>query len=181
MSRIGNSPITVPIGVSVNVKDAEVTVQGRHGTLTIKLPSGIGVREDPETKVLSVQNLSKRRGSQAVHGLARSLLSNTINGVHELWEKRLEIVGVGFQAALANGSLTLTVGFANPISIPIPSGVRCELPDNTHVVLKSADRQQVGQIAADIRAVRPPEPYKGKGIRYAGERVRRKQGKAFGS
>ena len=122
-----------------------------------------------------------RRELRALHGLIRALVANMVRGVVEPWEKKLEIVGVGYQAAMSPGKLTLNVGFAHPVIIPLPAGVTCELPDNTHVVLKSADRQAVGQVAANVRRVRPPEPYKGKGIRYAGEHVKRKQGKAFGS
>ena len=181
MSRIGNSPVVVPDGVSVTLKDMDITVVGRHGTLKLRLPDGTCVHHDRERHSLVVERVSEIRRAKALHGLTRALLSNIVKGVHDRWEKRLEIVGVGFQASLSNGKLTLNVGFANPVIIPIPSEVICELPDNTHVMLRSADRQLVGQVAANIRSVRPPEPYKGKGIRYAGERVKRKQGKAFGS
>ncbi|HTN01103.1 MAG TPA: 50S ribosomal protein L6, partial [Planctomycetaceae bacterium] len=114
-------------------------------------------------------------------GLTRALLNNMVVGVEKQWEKKLEIQGVGYQASLANKVLTLQVGFANAIKLPVPANVVCEVPDNTHIIVKSLDRQSCGQFAADIRAVRPPEPYKGKGIRYSDERVRRKEGKAAGS
>ena len=116
-----------------------------------------------------------------MHGLTRSLINNMVQGVSTYFEKRLEIQGVGYNAVLDGGKLHLSVGFANTVRLPVPEGVLCELPDNTHIILKSADKQSVGQFAAEIRKVRPPEPYKGKGIRYRGEHVRRKAGKAFAS
>jgi large subunit ribosomal protein L6 len=116
-----------------------------------------------------------------VHGLTRALVSNMVLGVTNFWEKKLEIVGVGYQASLNGKTLSLQVGFANTIKLPVPPNVQCEVPDNTHITVRSTDRQAAGQFAANIRRVRPPEPDKGKGIRYAGEQVRRKAGKAFGS
>jgi large subunit ribosomal protein L6 len=181
MSRVGSAVVSVPAGVEVKTQPEEVQVKGTHGVLSVRIPEGISVAFDTARRELSVARADDRRELRALHGLIRSLVANVVRGVVQPWEKKLEIVGVGYQASLAPGKLTLNVGFANPVIIPIPKGVTCELPDNTHVVLKSADRQAVGQVAANVRSIRPPEPYKGKGIRYAGEYVKRKQGKAFGS
>jgi large subunit ribosomal protein L6 len=181
MSRVGQAVITVPAGVDIKTQDDQVQVKGTHGQLSMRVPDGIGVAFDTGKRELAVSREDDRRELRALHGLTRALVANMVRGVVQPWEKKLEIIGVGYQASLASGKLTLNVGFANPVVIAIPKGVTCELPDNTHVVLKSADRQAVGQIAANVRSVRPPEPYKGKGIRYAGEHVKRKQGKAFGS
>jgi large subunit ribosomal protein L6 len=181
MSRVGKAVISVPAGVDVKTQAEEVQVKGTHGQLTVRMPEGISIAFDTAKRELSVSRQDDRRELRALHGLIRALVANNVRGVVQPWEKKLEIVGVGYQASLAPGKLTLNVGFANPVIIEIPKGVTCELPDNTHVTLKSSDRQAVGQVAANIRSVRPPEPYKGKGIRYAGEHVKRKQGKAFGS
>ena len=181
MSRVGSAVVSVPAGVDVKTQSDEVQVKGTHGQLSVRIPDGIGVAFDTSKRELSVTRADDRRELRALHGLIRSLVANVVRGVVQPWEKKLEIVGVGYQASLAPGKLTLNVGFANPVIIQIPTGVTCELPDNTHVILKSADRQAVGQVAANVRSIRPPEPYKGKGIRYAGEYVKRKQGKAFGS
>ena len=181
MSRVGLAVITVPAGVDVKTQADEISVKGKHGELSVRIPEGIGVNFDSGKRSLSVNRQDDRRELRALHGLTRALVANIVRGVVEPWEKKLEIIGVGYQASLASGKLTLNVGFANPVVVPIPKGVTCELPDNTHVILKSADRQAVGQVAANVRRIRPPEPYKGKGIRYVGEYVKRKQGKAFGS
>lgn len=181
MSRVGNAVIPVPAGVEVKSEPELISVKGAHGQLSVRIPEGISIQFDAAKRQLAVQRADDRRESRALHGLTRALVNNVVRGVVQPWEKKLEIIGVGYQASMAAGKLTLNVGFANPVVVPIPKGVTCELPDNTHVTLKSADRQAVGQVAANIRSVRPPEPYKGKGIRYVGEHVKRKQGKAFGS
>jgi large subunit ribosomal protein L6 len=181
MSRVGQAPIPVPAGVDVKTQPEEVQVKGTHGQLSVRIPDGIGINYDTAKRVLSITRTDDRRELRALHGLVRALVANVVRGVVQPWEKKLEIIGVGYQASLAPGKLTLNVGFANPVIVQIPKGVTCELPDNTHVTLKSADRQAVGQVAANVRSIRPPEPYKGKGIRYVGEYVKRKQGKAFGS
>ncbi len=181
MSRVGSAVITVASGVDVKTQADEVHVKGTHGQLSVRVPEGISVAYDTAKREIAVTRADDRRELRALHGLVRALIANHVRGVVQPWEKKLEIVGVGYQASLAPGKLTLNVGFANPVIIEIPKGVTCELPDNTHVTLKSADRQAVGQVAANVRSIRPPEPYKGKGIRYAGEHVKRKQGKAFGS
>lgn len=181
MSRIGKKPVVVPAGVTVQVADGKVSVKGKHGELSMAWHPRISVTFDAAAKELRVERPDDVRESRALHGLTRALINNMVQGVNTPWEKKLEIVGVGYQASLSGKTLTLQVGFANAIKLPVPAGVTVEVPDNTHINLKGADRQAVGQFAAEIRHVRPPEPYKGKGIKYSTERVRRKAGKAFGS
>lgn len=181
MSRIGKKPVGIPGGVTVNVDGDLVKARGPAGELSMKVHSKIRVAVDAAESVVRVTRPDDKRESRALHGLTRALIQNMVSGVQKPFEKRLEIVGVGYNASLAGGKLTLQVGFANKIVLPVPEGVTCEVPDATHVVVKSPDRQACGQFAADIRAVRPPEPYKGKGVRFQGEFVRRKSGKAFGS
>src|SRR5436305_7781345 len=179
MSRIGKAPIQIPSGVDVSVAGNEVTVKGPKGSLFRRIPADITVRQDGAE--LLVARPDDERQHRALHGLTRSLVNNMVTGVVKAFEKKLEIVGVGYQASIAGKTLNLQVGFANVVKLPIPASVKCSLPDNTHIHLSSADKQAVGQFAAVIRKVRPPEPYKGKGIRYEGEHVRRKAGKAFAS
>ena len=181
MSRIGRKPIPVPDGVDVAVEGGTVTVKGKNGELSWTVHPNMIVTYDPESRELRVGRPNDARQNRALHGLTRSLINNMVQGVTNYYEKRLEIVGVGYNAVLDGEILQLQVGFANAVRLPIPDDVICELSDNTHVVVKSANKQSVGQFAAEIRAVRPPEPYKGKGIRYQGEHVRRKAGKAFAS
>lgn len=181
MSRIGKKPIPVPAGVTVTVQDREVTVKGKHGELRLEHHPAVTVTYDKDGQRILVQRSDDRGESRALHGLTRALINNMVQGVSAPFEKKLEIQGVGYQASLSGKTLTLQVGFANAVKLTVPPNVSCELPDNTHINLKSADKHAVGQFAANIRAVRPPEPYKGKGIRYVDERVRRKAGKAFGS
>lgn len=180
MSRVGKKPIPIPQGVIFGFKDGIATASKGPRTLTIPVNERILV-SIKDQKTVEVTRADDARESRALHGLTRSLLSNMLVGLVTPWEVKLEIVGVGYQASLKAGVLSLQVGFAHNVDMKVPEGVTCELPDNTHVVIKSADKHAAGQFAANIRAVRPPEPYKGKGIRYAGERVRRKAGKAFGS
>jgi len=180
MSRIGKKPIPIPTGVNFAFKDGVATATKGNRTLTVPVDARIAVKIEDQKNVV-VTRVDETRDSRALHGLTRSLLANAIVGLVTPWEVKLEIVGVGYQATMKSGVLSLQVGFAHTVDLKVPEGVACELPDNTHLVIRSADKQAAGQYAANIRAVRPPEPYKGKGIRYAGERVRRKAGKAFGS
>ena len=179
MSRIGKKPIEVPGTVTVQVSGTRVSAKGPAGELALAIHPLMTV--DVETGKLHVRRPDDKRSSRALHGLTRSLLQNMVQGVVKPFEKKLEIQGVGYNASLAGNKLTLQVGFANKIVLEVPEGVKCEVPDATHVLVKSSDKQACGQFAADVRAVRPPEPYKGKGIRYQDEFVRRKAGKAFGS
>jgi large subunit ribosomal protein L6 len=181
MSRIGKKPIPVPAGVDVKLQNGTITVKGKAAELSLRYHPAVTVKFDESTRQVLVTPVTEDRGSRALHGLTRSLVNNMVVGVVTAFEKKLEIVGVGYQAAIKAKNLELQVGYANVVKLPIPPGVTCEVPDATHITLRSADKQAVGQFAAVIRRVRPPEPYKGKGIRYAGEQVRRKAGKAFGS
>jgi len=179
MSRIGKKPVAIPVGVKVEVSGQRVSAKGPAGELAVSVHPAMSVSEEGAT--LIVARPDDKRSSRALHGLTRSLIQNMVNGVVKPFEKKLEITGVGYNASLSGNKLTLQVGFANRIVLEVPPGTKCEVPDATHVVIKSCDKQACGQFAAEVRAVRPPEPYKGKGIRYQDEYVRRKAGKAFGS
>ncbi len=177
MSRVGQAPITVPAVVEVTVDGAEVTVKGPKGTLTRTLPDVLSVTL--EDGVLTVARADEERESRALHGLFRSLLANMVTGVTDGYRRGLEIVGVGYRAtAQGDRALELAVGFSHPVRIEAPEGITFEVPSNTRIDVIGIDKEKVGQVAADIRAVRKPEPYKGKGIRYQDEVVRRKAGKA---
>lgn len=179
MSRIGKKPVVVPKGVEVTIKGHHIDVKGPQGTLGFDFHPNMKVSFDANTKEITVERPNDTRDNRALHGLTRNLINNMVTGVVTLYEKRLEVVGVGYQATMKGKTISLQVGFANAIVLPVPAGVSCECPSATLVVIKSADKQAVGQFAANIRKVRPPEPYKGKGIRYVGEKIRRKAGKAF--
>lgn len=181
MSRIGKKPVHVPAGVKVDVSGSQLTVKGPAGELKLEVHDKISIAFEASESCIRVSRPDDKRDSRALHGLTRSLVQNMVSGVVKPFEKKLEIIGVGYNASLAAGKLTLQVGFANKIILAVPAGVVCEVPDATHIVVRSPDRQAVGQFAANIRSVRPPEPYKGKGVRYQGEFVKRKSGKAFGS
>jgi len=177
MSRVGSTPITVPSGVDITVDGANVTVKGTKGTLERELPGGITVRLDDTT--LLVERPDDTTASKSMHGLSRSLVHNMIVGVTEGFVKELQIQGVGYRAtAQGSGKLELALGFSHPVHIEAPEGIEFEVPQQTQILVKGIDKQLVGQVAADIRKWRKPEPYKGKGIRYLDERVIRKAGKA---
>jgi large subunit ribosomal protein L6 len=175
MSRIGKKPIEIPAGVSVSLSPGRVMVNGPLGELTQQVPQRMKVEQ--QNGEIVVSRPSERGDDRALHGLTRSLVANMVEGVTKGFEKRLEIQGVGYRAALRGQSLELSVGFSHPIVIEPPAGIAFEVPAPTEVIVKGIDKQQVGQTAAEVRGVRPPEPYKGKGIRYVGEYVRRKVGK----
>jgi large subunit ribosomal protein L6 len=179
MSRIGKQPVPVPSNVKIDVKADNITVEGPLGKLEWPLRPEVSVAVDGDQKQVVVTRKSDARLARALHGLTRAVISNMIEGVTKGYEKKLEIVGVGYLAAVQKGMLQLRVGFANEVHLPIPPGLTVTCPDQTHVVIKGSDKQLVGQFAAEARAVRKPEPYKGKGIRYDGEVVRRKAGKAM--
>lgn len=177
MSRIGRSPITVPSGVEVSIAGRQVTVKGPGGTLSRPLPGEITVRQEDSTLV--VERPNDERQNRALHGLTRSLVSNMVTGVTAGFTKDLEIVGVGYRAtAKGPSSIELALGFSHPVNVEAPAGITFEVPQPTRISVKGIDKELVGQVAANIRKVRKPEPYKGKGVRYAGERVIRKAGKA---
>lgn len=177
MSRIGKSPISVPSGVDIDVAGTELTVKGAKGTLTHTLPEAISVSLEDGT--LEVTRANDERESKALHGLTRSLINNMVIGVSEGFRKDLEIIGVGYRAnAKGPGKVELALGFSHPVTVEAPDGVTFDVPEPTKIGVVGIDKQVVGQVAAEIRAYRKPEPYKGKGVRYAGERVMRKAGKA---
>ena len=175
MSRIGKQPIAIPDGVNVAVDPGRVTVNGPLGELTQMVPARMLIEK--EDGQLLVKRPTERGDDRALHGLTRSLVANMVEGVTNGFEKRLEIQGVGYRASLRGTALELNVGYSHPVVIDAPAGITFEVPVQTEVVVKGIDKQQVGEIAAEIRAVRKPEPYKGKGIRYEGEYVARKVGK----
>ncbi len=177
MSRVGRAPIAVPSGVTVTVDGPLVTVAGPQGTLSRPVPDPIRVRSEDST--LLVERPDDERRSRALHGLVRSLVANMVTGVTAGFTKELEIVGVGYRAtARGPSALELALGFSHPVVVDAPEGVSFEVPVPTRIIVKGIDKEKVGQTAADIRKLRKPEPYKGKGVRYAGERVMRKAGKA---
>ncbi|MBN2023523.1 MAG: 50S ribosomal protein L6 [Pirellulales bacterium] len=179
MSRIGNKPIDVPSGVKVSIAEGTVHVEGPLGTLQWQHRPEIAVAYDDATKKIACARQDDERLSRALHGLTRAIIHNMVVGVSQGYEKRLELIGVGYIAAVQHNQLELRIGYANELHKPIPPGITVTCPDQQHVVIRGIDKQLVGQFAAETRALRKPEPYKGKGIRYFGEVVRRKQGKAM--
>ena len=176
MSRIGKVPVTVPGGVDVTIDGASVTVKGPKGTLSRSLPGEITVRKDDG--VLLVERPNDERQNRALHGLSRTLVNNMVTGVTEGFAKELEIIGVGYRAeALSPTQLRLNLGFSHPVVVDAPEGISFEVPQQTRIIVRGIDKELVGQVAANIRSIRKPEPYKGKGVRYLGERVLRKAGK----
>lgn len=176
MSRVGSAPVPIPSGVDVKVDGQVVTIKGSKGQLQKTFSEKVTVAVEGDEVV--VTRSDDERESRALHGLTRALVNNMVGGVSEGFEKRLELVGVGYRASLKGKALQLLVGFSHPVDIPAPEGIELEVPENTQIIVRGIDKELVGQVAADIRSVRPPEPYKGKGIRYEGEYVRRKAGKA---
>ncbi len=176
MSRVGKMPVTVPSGVDIQVAGSHVIVKGSKGELSREFPERVSFTIDDG--VVSVVREDDTRESKALHGLSRALLANMVHGVSEGFSKVLEIQGVGYRASLKGQDVELLVGFSHPVDVPAPAGITFEVPEPTRIVVSGIDKEQVGQVAANIRKIRPPEPYKGKGIRYAGEYVRRKAGKA---
>jgi large subunit ribosomal protein L6 len=178
MSRIGKAPVQIPKGVKVALEAGTLKVEGPLGKLEQRPHQAISVAIDQAAGAVTVSRADDNRQSRALHGLTRALVANMVEGVSKGYEKKLEIVGVGYIAAVLKDTLQLRVGFANELQVPIPSGLTVTCPDQTHIVIKGIDKQLVGQFAAEVRARRKPEPYKGKGIRYENEQVRRKAGKA---
>lgn len=178
MSRIGKSPVSIPKGVKAAVAGGTLTVEGPLGKLEHQIHPSVAVAVDAAGGVITVTRDGDGRLARSVHGLTRALTANMVEGVSRGFEKKLEIVGVGYLAAIQKNMLQLRVGFANELQVPIPSGLNVACPDQTHITIKGIDKQMVGQFAAEVRSLRKPEPYKGKGIRYENEQVRRKAGKA---
>ena len=178
MSRIGKKPVEILAGVTVSVAGGTVSVEGPEGKLSFEHRPEVTVDVNSDDNTVVVGRVNDQRESRAFHGLTRALINNMIIGVKEGYEKRLEIVGVGYNGQIQGDTLKLRVGFANELQKKIPMGLDVSCPDNTHIVVKGPDKQKVGQFAAEVRALRKPEPYKGKGIRYEGEHVKIKPGKA---
>jgi large subunit ribosomal protein L6 len=181
MSRIGKQPVVFPAGVKVQLADGKIRVEGPKGKLELTYHRNMKVQLDEAKKSISVSRPDDERLNRSLHGLTRSLIANMVEGVTKGYEKRLKIEGIGYQARMEKKTLVLTVGYANAVEMPPPEGVVVELTDPTTIIIKGADKQKVGQYAAEVRKVRKPEPYKGKGIRYENEQVRRKEGKSFAS
>lgn len=179
MSRIGKMSVNIPAGVKVQLADRTIVVEGPKGKLSWEHRPEVSMALDEENKTVKVSRRDDERQSRALHGLTRAILANMIVGVTQGYERRLEIHGVGYLAAVQGTVLQLRVGLANELQVPIPEGITVSVPDQQHIVIQGIDKQKVGHFAASVRALRKPEPYKGKGIRYLGEPVRRKQGKAM--
>jgi large subunit ribosomal protein L6 len=176
MSRVGKMPVALPKGVEIRVDGSNVTVKGPKGELARRFHDRVAIQVEDE--VASVTRADDTREARALHGLSRALLANMVTGVSDGFRKDLEIVGVGYRAALKGTDLEMQLGFSHPVTVAAPEGVTFDVPEPTKVVVSGIDKELVGQVAANIRKLRPPEPYKGKGIRYSGEHVRRKAGKA---
>lgn len=175
MSRIANAPVTIPKGVEMNISGSQVSVKGSKGALQLVLHDLVGVSQEGEELKVAAKDSSREAGAMA--GTFRSLINNMVVGVSEGFEKKLELQGVGYRAKASGKTLNLTVGYSHPIDYKLPEGVTADTPSQTEIVIAGADKQLVGQVAAEIRDFRPPEPYKGKGIRYVDERVYRKEAK----
>jgi large subunit ribosomal protein L6 len=178
MSRIGKLPVNVPAGVTITLDQSSVKVKGPRGELSHRLPAGITVEKNDN--VLNVARESEETNHKSLHGLTRSLIANMVDGVTKGYQKQLEITGVGFKAEVKPYGLLLSLGFSHTIEYKAPAGIKLSAPQPTQVLIDGSDKALVGQVAAEIRGLRPPEPYKGKGIKYAGEVIRRKAGKAGG-
>lgn len=175
MSRIANNPVNIPSGVDINIAGNLITVKGSKGELSHDIHPLVKVEQEDGTLKTTVNDNSK--AAKALSGTTRALIQNIVTGVSEGFERKLEIVGVGYRAAVSGKKLNLTLGFSHPVEFAIPEGITIETPSQTEIVVKGADKQQVGQVAANIRDYRPPEPYKGKGVRYSDERIIRKEAK----
>ncbi|MCM1128327.1 MAG: 50S ribosomal protein L6 [Alistipes senegalensis] len=175
MSRVGKMPIAIPDGVTVSLSGGQITVKGSLGTLSRDLSEHVRVKE--ENKCLMVERTNESREAQAMWGTTRALLNNMVQGVSKGFERRLTLVGVGFRAQAQGDTLNMSLGFSHPVAHKMPAGVKCETPSQTEIILKGVDKQVVGQVAAEVRAYRRPEPYKGKGVRYVDEVVKLKETK----
>ncbi len=176
MSRIGKMPVTIPAGVTVTIDGTHVKVAGSKGELERTFSELVTIKQEGEELLVTTNEDTPQANAQ--HGLTRTLVHNMVIGVTDGFEKKLELVGVGYRAQLKGKDLNLSLGYSHPVDYPAPANITFEVPDNTHITVKGISKEQVGQVAAEIRSKRPPEPYKGKGIRYEGEHIRRKLGKA---
>jgi large subunit ribosomal protein L6 len=174
MSRVAKEPVSIPKGVEVKLDGSDLEIKGSIGSLSLKIHESVEVKQDDQTLVFAPYSTAK---NWAMAGTTRALVSNMVLGVSKGFERKLELSGVGYRAKASGNSVNLTLGFSHPIDYQLPAGVTAETPIQTEIILKSADKQMLGQVASEIRAFRPPEPYKGKGVRYANEQVRRKEAK----
>lgn len=179
MSRVGKQPVKVPAGVKIEIKDGVFHAKGPKGSLEQKLHPDMNVAYDEKAGEILVTRPSEQKRHKALHGLTQRLIANVVTGVSAGFEKKLQIIGLGYNAKVQGAKLMLNVGFANTVEMAVPKDLTVEAPSITQIIVRGCDKQRVGQFAADVREIRPPEPYKGKGIRYEGEYVRRKAGKAF--
>ena len=177
MSRVAKNPVSIPAGIEVNITGQSISVKGSKGALTHEIHLAVNVIKDEENKLLKFNARLDQANANALSGTTRALINNMVTGVAQGFEKKLQLVGVGYRAQVQGNKLNLTLGFSHPVEHPIPEGITIEAPSQTDIVVKGIDKQKVGQVAADIRAYRPPEPYKGKGVRYADERIVRKEAK----
>ena len=177
MSRIAKLPVTLPQGVNATIAADQVTLKGAKGSLTMQLARGITISRKEQQLLVGVVEDQDSSAQVATAGATRANLANMVAGVTRGFERKLELVGVGYRAAVQGRSLNLTLGFSHPVNYPVPEGITIETPSQTEIVIKGVDRQKVGQVAAEIRGYRPPEPYKGKGVRHAGEKIVMKEGK----
>lgn len=175
MSRVANNPVELPSGVEVNISGQTMSVKGSKGSLSLELHSSVDVKQEDNQLQVSARNGDQI--ARAMSGTTRALVNNMVIGVSEGFQRKLELQGVGYRAKVSGNVVNLTLGFSHPIDYQLPEGVTAEAPTQTEIVLSGVDKQKIGQVAAEIRAFRPPEPYKGKGVRYAGEYVRRKEAK----
>ncbi|MGD2054004.1 MAG: 50S ribosomal protein L6 [Gammaproteobacteria bacterium] len=175
MSRIANKPVEIPSGVEVNISGQSMSVKGKNGAMSMEVNNKVEVKQ--EDNVLSFNGREDVDGSVAMAGTMRSLVNNMVVGVSQGFEKKLELIGVGYRAQAQGNKLNLTLGFSHPVVYDVPEGITIETPSQTEIIVKGTDKQKVGQVSAEIRAYRPPEPYKGKGVRYSDERVIRKEAK----
>lgn len=178
MSRVGKKPVAILDGVKIAVNGRKIVVEGPKGKLEWEHHSDVTVAVEADKKLITVTRNNDERQSRALHGLTRAVVANMISGVKEGYEKKLEIIGVGYVGSVKGDTISLRVGLANELHRKVPAGLKVTMPDTTHVVIQGCDKQQVGQFAAELRALRKPEPYKGKGIRYQGEQIKLKPGKA---
>lgn len=175
MSRVAKAPVTLPAGVEVKLSDAQITVKGKQGSIDLDIHSTVEIKQQDNVLTFAPKGGDKKANAMA--GTFRSLVNNMVTGVVQGYEKKLILQGVGYRAKTAGNTLSLTLGFSHPIDYVLPEGIKAETPSQTEIVIKGVDKQTVGQVAAEIRAYRPPEPYKGKGVRYSDENVRRKEAK----
>lgn len=175
MSRVAKNPVSIPSGVQVNVSGGEIEVKGGKGALKMAIHGAVEVKQDGDTLVMAPRDGAKQ--SRAIAGTMRALIANMVTGVSEGFVRKLDLVGVGYRAQAKGDTLSLSLGFSHPVEYKVPAGITIETPTQTEVLVKGVDKQQVGQVAAEIRGYRSPEPYKGKGVRYNGEAVRRKEAK----